>query len=46
MLRLKDVVAFYYNFLKQTNMCPFILAMLENNNFICKNYTKVIQQDM
>ena len=43
MLRLKDVVASYYNFLERTNMRPFILVMLENDNFMCKDYIKVIQ---
>jgi hypothetical protein len=46
MLRLRDVVAFYYNFLKQNDIHLFILAMLENNNFIYKDYIKVIQQDI
>jgi hypothetical protein len=43
MLRLRDVVTSHYNFLKQNNIHLFILAILENDNFICKDYIKVIQ---
>jgi hypothetical protein len=46
MSRLRDVVASHYNFSERTDMRPFISAMLENDNFTCEDYTKVIQQDM